>query len=85
MLCRVSLAIGEPKSVLAVPKDAVVNMGQNYLVYVVSEGVAQPLPVQLGNASNGMIEVMGELKENMQVVTRGNERLRPGQPVQIIE
>ena len=85
MLCRVSLAIGEPNSVLAVPKDAVVNLGQSYLVYAVREGVAQPLPVKLGNASDGMIEVKGELEENMQVVTRGNERLRPGQPVQIIE
>ncbi len=85
MLCRVSLAIGEANSVLAVPKDAVVNMGQNHLVYVVQEGVAKPLPVQLGNASDSMIEIKGAIEPGMQVVTRGNERLRPGQPVQIIE
>ena len=85
MLCRVSLAIGKPSSVLAVPKDAVVNMGQQHLVYVVREGVAQPLPVQLGNTSDSMIEVKGSIEAGMQVVTRGNERLRPGQPVKIIE
>ena len=85
MLCRVSLAIGKPSSVLAVPKDAVVNMGQQHLLYVVREGVAQPLPVQLGDTSDSMIEVTGPVKAGMQVVTRGNERLRPGQPVQIIE
>lgn len=85
MLCRVSLAIGKPSSVLAVPKDAVVNMGQQHLVYVVREGVAQPLPVQLGNTSDSMIEVKGSIKAGMQVVTRGNERLRPGQAVEIIE
>ena len=85
MLCRVSLAIGKPSSVLAVPKDAVVNMGQQHLVYVVSEGVAQPLTVQLGDTSDSMIEVKGSIKAGMQVVTRGNERLRPGQPVKIIE
>ena len=85
MLCRVSLAIGKPSSVLAVPKDAVVNMGQKYLLFVVREGVAQSLPVQLGVASGSMIEVKGPIKAGMQVVTRGNERLRPGQPVQIIE
>lgn len=85
MLCRVSLAIGKPSSVLAVPKDAVVNMGQQHLLYVVQEGVAQPLPVQLGDTSDSMIEVKGSIKAGMQVVTRGNERLRPGQPVQIIE
>jgi RND family efflux transporter MFP subunit len=85
MLCRVSLAIGKPRSVLAVPKDAVVNMGQSHLVYVVQEGVAKPLPVQLGNASDSMIEITGAIEPGMQVVTRGNERLRPGQPVQIIK
>ena len=85
MLCRVSLAIGKPSSVLAVPKDAVVNMGQQHLVYVVREGVAQPLNVQLGNTSGSMIEVKGAIKAGMQVVTRGNERLRPGQAVKIIE
>jgi len=85
MLCRVSLAIGEPNSVLAVPKDAVVNVGQQYLLYVVRDGVAQPLPVELGDAADSMIEVKGPIKAGMQVVTRGNERLRPGQPVKIIE
>ena len=85
MLCRVSLAIGKPSSVLAVPKDAVVNMGQQHLVYVVREGVAQPLAVQLGDTSDSMIEVKGPIEAGMQVVTRGNERLRPGQPVKIIE
>ncbi|MCG6946212.1 MAG: efflux RND transporter periplasmic adaptor subunit [Deltaproteobacteria bacterium] len=85
MLCRVSLAIGKPSSVLAVPKDAVVNMGQQHLVYVVREGLAQPLTVQLGDTSDSMIEVKGSIEAGMQVVTRGNERLRPGQPVKIIE
>ena len=85
MLCRVSLAIGKSSSVLAVPKDAVVNMGQQHLVFVVREGVAQPLAVQLGDTSDSMIEVRGPIKAGMQVVTRGNERLRPGQPVKIIE
>jgi RND family efflux transporter MFP subunit len=85
MLCRVSLAIGKVDSVLAVPKDAVVNMGQSHLVYVVQEGVAKALPVQLGNASDSMIEIKGSIEPGMQVVTRGNERLRPGQPVQIIK
>ena len=84
MLCRVSLATGKASTVLAVPKDAVVNMGQSHLIYVVQEGVAKPVPVQLGNASDSMIEIKGDIEAGMQVVTRGNERLRPGQPVQII-
>jgi multidrug efflux pump subunit AcrA (membrane-fusion protein) len=60
-------------------------LGQEHLLYVVRDGAAQPLRVQLGNSSDGMVEVKGEIEAGMQVVTRGNERLRPGQPVQIIE
>ena len=85
MLCRVSLAIGEPKAVLAVPKDAVVNMGQQHQLWVVRNGVVQPLLVELGDAADSMIQVKGPIEAGMQVVTRGNERLRPGQPVKIIE
>jgi RND family efflux transporter MFP subunit len=85
MLCRVSLATGKPSSVLAVPKDAVVNMGQQHLLFVIHEGVAQSLPVQLGDSSDSMVEVKGQVQAGMQVVTRGNERLQPGQPVQIIQ
>jgi len=39
----------------------------------------------LGDTSESMIEVKGQITAGMQVVTRGNERLRPGQPVKIIE
>ncbi|MBW1981052.1 MAG: efflux RND transporter periplasmic adaptor subunit [Deltaproteobacteria bacterium] len=84
MLCRVSLPLGEEQAVLAVPKDAVVNRGARYLLFTVENGKARPIPVGLGRAANSMIEVKGPVKEGMVVVVRGNERLRPGQPVQVI-
>lgn len=45
--------------------------------------VAMPLPVKLGMAEGGRIEVKGELKPGMKVVIQGNERLRPGAEVLI--
>lgn len=45
--------------------------------------VAMPLPVKLGMAEGGRIEVKGELKPGMKVVVQGNERLRPGAEVMI--
>jgi RND family efflux transporter MFP subunit len=85
MLCRAALGIGKPRSVTAVPKDAVVNVGQRHLLYVVREGVAQSVPVRLGDASDSMIEIRGPLEPGARVVIRGNERLQPGQPVEIID
>ena len=45
--------------------------------------VAVPLPVKLGMAEGGRIEVKGDLKPGMKVVIQGNERLRPGAEVLI--
>jgi hypothetical protein len=38
----------------------------------------------MGAAHGSLVEVRGELKPGLMVVVRGNERLRPGQPVQIL-
>jgi RND family efflux transporter MFP subunit len=85
MLCRVGLPVGQTRPVLVVPKDAVVTMGQQHLVYTLKDGVARPVPVTLGEAVDSMVAVTGELEKGMPVVTRGNERLQPGQPVQVID
>ncbi len=49
----------------------------------VPEGV-RPVRVELGIADGNSIEVVGELAEGDRVVTLGNERLRPGQPVRVM-
>ena len=49
------------------------------------DGVARRVPVERGAASGELFEVRGQLKEGDLVVTEGNERLFPGQPVVIIQ
>lgn len=91
MLTHVHFAVGgAPGEGLMVPKDALVLGGPAPLVYVVRSGMtdqpptAQPVAVELGPANGNWIQVKGELAAGEQVVTRGNERLRPGQPVNIL-
>ncbi|MEZ6073595.1 MAG: hypothetical protein R3C10_25790 [Pirellulales bacterium] len=43
----------------------------------------RPVPVTLGVAIDRLIQVIGPIKPGDLVVTRGNERLRPGQLVQV--
>ena len=64
-------------------KDAVIKRGEQDLVYVVIDGAAQLRPVRLGEAVGTRFEVLEGLSEGDQVVTRGNERLRPNDPVRI--
>jgi RND family efflux transporter MFP subunit len=82
MLVRATLAVGQPHKALLVPKDAVVISSQGYKVVTVNDGKAKPVPVELVAGHDGMQEVKGPLKPGQTIVTTGNERLFPGQPVQ---
>lgn len=80
----VRVPIGEPRPVITVHKDAVVVKGGKDIVYVVAEGKAMPRPVSLGDGVRDRREVLSGLQDGDVVVVRGNERLRPGQPVKAL-
>ncbi len=84
MMARVSVPVGQPTLAKVVPKDALVIRGGEYSVFVVEEDSARPVPVQIGVMIENLAEIRGAVEEGQQVVIRGNERLRPGQPVRII-
>jgi RND family efflux transporter MFP subunit len=86
MFARTVLAVGTPAKSLLVPLDALVLGGPSPMVFVVSaESPARPVPVELGAIFSGRAVVKGALKAGDLVVTEGNERLRPGQAVKILE
>jgi RND family efflux transporter MFP subunit len=83
MLARVSLPLGQPYRATLVPKDAVVSQGPGRIVYRIGDGdVVEIVGVAVGRGSGSWLVVEGPLAAGDRVVTRGNERLRPGQPVQ---
>lgn len=73
---------GKQKALL-VPKDAIVISGNDRLVFTVAGDHVLPLGVKILGYYGGHVAVAGNLKAGDLVVTRGNERLRPGQTVQI--
>jgi multidrug efflux pump subunit AcrA (membrane-fusion protein) len=83
MYATVHLPVGGTEKAVLVPKDALVLGGQSPMVYVVMDGKAVPVPVETGIALDGLIQVKGGVSGGQKVVVRGNERLRPGQPVKI--
>jgi RND family efflux transporter MFP subunit len=85
MEARATFNLGTQRKTLLVPKDAIVTAGTNRLVYMVASSVAQPVPVKVTGYYDGNVSVEGPLQAGAQVVVRGNERLMPGQPVQILE
>lgn len=83
MTARVELPLGRIQKAWLVPKDALVLQGTRALVYTVRDGKAVPIPVETGRWVGDRVVVRGPVKAGMLVVVRGNERLRPGQPVQL--
>ena len=73
--------VGDPRTVLAVSKDALVQQSGGWIIFVVREGKAVPVNVTIGAATGNRFEVRGDLRAGEMVIVRGNERLRPGQPV----
>lgn len=77
----VHLPIGSERDVVTVHKDAVSAIPEGHQVFVVAEGVATPRRIRIGESVGSRFEVLAGLEAGELVVTRGNERLRPGQPV----
>lgn len=85
MEAKVSLPTANPAPVIFVNRDAVVKAMGNVFVYTVNEGKAAPLPVQvLGYDGQNAGVTSSALKAGIPVIIKGNERLRPDQPVNII-
>ncbi|MGD2100106.1 MAG: efflux RND transporter periplasmic adaptor subunit [Desulfobacterales bacterium] len=85
MSARVILPVGKPRQTLVVPRDAVIEVfGQN-VVYAVNDAKARMIPVDVIGYQGLTVGVQSpDLVEDMQVVVKGNERLRDGQMVSIL-
>jgi RND family efflux transporter MFP subunit len=82
MLARVALPAGDAYRALVVPKDAVVVRGRDRMVYrLEDDDTVQLVPVETGAGVGSWVEIRAGLTPGARVVTRGNERLRPGQAV----
>ena len=85
MEAMVTFNLAASKNALLIPKDAIVTQGNNKLVFFVADGQAIPVNVKVLGYYDGDVAVEGNLEPGTPVVIRGNERLRPGQAVNVIE
>ena len=86
MRARVRLVTDRPYKALLVREDSVVTDLRRKFLWVLRDGKAERVEVQLGNpAGNNLRDVVEGLREDDQVVVRGIQRLRPGAPVEAVE
>lgn len=72
------------RNALVVPEAAIVPRGDDKIVYLVSNGQAVEVKVELGNRNNGMVEILDGLAEEAMVVTAGQQKLKNGSAVEIV-
>ncbi len=81
---RVALPNSDPRKLVAVPRDALVLRGSEmFVLRVTSDNVVEKVNVDTGIGLGSLVEVIGEVSGGDRVVTRGAERLQPGQEVVI--
>jgi multidrug efflux pump subunit AcrA (membrane-fusion protein) len=85
MEARVSLPTNNRRRTLIVPRDAVLNLSGKNVVFAIVDSKARTMPVRVIGYQGNQAGVEGEgLAEGMKVAIKGNERLREGQAVTIL-
>lgn len=84
MLMSVDLVNNERRS-LVVPEIALVPVQSRQYVYVVKDGVAHRVPIEIGTRRIGDVEVTGGLNEGDLVITEGTNRAADNKPVKVVE
>ena len=81
---RIALPNSEPRELVAIPRDGLVLRGSNIFVMRVNDdNTVEKVSVETGIGLGGLVEVIGEVNQGDLIITRGGERLQPGQAVTI--
>lgn len=83
LFARITIVVDKRDDALIVPETAVVPDGIGKMVFIVENGKAKRVPVELGKRLPGKVEVVSGLKAGMQIITAGQMRLREGSVVAI--
>ncbi len=82
MEARITLPRGSETHGLLVPRDAVVNKNGRYSIFIVDEGNAKNIPVQVVDFMDLMAGISGPgLRTGQNVIVKGSKRVRNGQAV----
>ena len=84
MFSRLSINYDQRADALVVPREALLEDGGEPALFVVRDGAASRVAVQLGYSEGGWVEVRSGVGEGDRVVVAGKSALREGSAVQVI-
>lgn len=80
MLMTIGLVVDERLANI-IPEEAIIPRQNRQYVFVVAEGKVVEREVTIGSRQRGWVEIDSGLATGEQVITRGSQRVRPGQAV----
>jgi multidrug efflux pump subunit AcrA (membrane-fusion protein) len=85
MSAEVEIPTAHPQKMLMVPRAALLQNSNAPSVYTIKDGIAMPAPIKILARIGDRIGLESiQLESGMPVVVDGNDRLKPSQPVNII-
>ena len=82
MFARVDLMVGEHPDAVLIPADALTRLEDLQYVYVIREGKAVQVPVEVGQRSEKRIEITNGLAGDETVIVSGKDLVSNGTPVE---
>lgn len=82
MFARVEVLVGKHTNALQIPIDAVSRLEDAQYVYVVKDGIAERIPVEIGLRDENRVEITKGLAGGEQVIVSGKDLVHDGTPVQ---
>ncbi|HAP41123.1 MAG: efflux RND transporter periplasmic adaptor subunit [Nitrospira sp.] len=83
MFARVEVLVGRHPHAIQIPLDAVSRLEESQYVYVVKDGKAHQVPVELGARAENRVEVVKGLAGDEQLIVSGKDLVSEGVPVQV--
>ncbi|MGH7259427.1 MAG: efflux RND transporter periplasmic adaptor subunit [Nitrospiraceae bacterium] len=82
MFARVALMVGVHRNAIQIPIDAVTRLEENQYVYIIQNGTAHQVPVEIGARAENRIEIVKGLAGTEQVIVSGKDLVSEGTAVE---
>jgi len=83
MFAEATFEMGALLSATMILKEGVVRRGSGEFIYLAVDGKVTEVSVQTGIAHKNLIQIIGDVKPGIDVIVRGNERVRNAQDIQV--
>jgi membrane fusion protein (multidrug efflux system) len=80
---KARVTFSERKGVLIVRKDALIRLGNDWILFKIKDGLAKQVSVQIVNEEQDRVEVSGDIQPGDPIVTLGNEALFHNAPISL--